>query len=63
LNIQIANDAGLTHRCHMVERHLAALKKIGRTETALERVAYAQRHFGPPASVGSKTNKESDAPA
>jgi alpha-L-glutamate ligase-like protein len=63
LNIQIANDAGLTHRCHMVERHLAALKKTGRTETALERVAYAQRHFGPPVSVGSKTNKESDAPA
>jgi len=63
LNIQIANDAGLTHRCHMVERHLAALKKTGRTETIAERVAYSQRHFGPPASVKPKTDEESGAPA
>ncbi len=51
LNIQIANDAGLTARCHKVEHHLAALKKAGKTETAEERVAFSQLHFGMPASA------------
>ena len=45
LNIQIANDAGLTARCHAVEHHLARLKKEGRTENAEERVAFSQKHF------------------
>ena len=45
LNIQIANDAGLTKRCHMVEHHLAQLKKEGREESAEERVAFSQKHF------------------
>ncbi|PRB81423.1 alpha-L-glutamate ligase-like protein [Pseudomonas sp. MYb185] len=48
LNIQIANDAGLTHRCHTVEKHIAELKKTGRTETVDERMAFAQKHFGKP---------------
>ncbi len=48
LNIQIANDAGLTHRCHAVERHVAELKKAGRTETVEERMAFSQQHFGKP---------------
>ena len=58
LNIQIANDAGLTARCHMVERHLAALKKTGRTESVADRVAYAQKHFGQPASRTEKAAEE-----
>lgn len=45
LNIQIANDAGLTHRCHIVERHLAELKKAGITETPDQRMAFSQKHF------------------
>src|SRR5690606_33240517 len=48
LNIQIANDAGLTHRCHTVERHIAELKKAGRTETVDERMAFSQQHFSKP---------------
>lgn len=47
LNIQIANDAGLTTRLHAVERHLAALKKTGReAETPEQRVVWTQKHFG-----------------
>ena len=48
LNIQIANDAGLTHRCHKVEKHIAELKKAGKTETVEERMAFSQKHFGKP---------------
>ncbi len=45
LNIQIANDAGLTKRCHIVEHHIAELKKAGRIETPEERMAFSQKHF------------------
>ncbi|UAW97049.1 alpha-L-glutamate ligase-like protein [Halopseudomonas nanhaiensis] len=45
LNIQIANDDGLTKRCHIVEHHIAALKKAGRTESPEERMAFSQKHF------------------
>lgn len=46
LNIQIANDCGLTHRAHAVESRIAALKKKGVQETPEERVAFAQDLFG-----------------
>ena len=46
LNIQIANDCGLTHRAHAVEARLADLKKKGISETPEERVRFAQELFG-----------------
>jgi alpha-L-glutamate ligase-like protein len=46
LNIQIANDCGLTHRTHAVEAHLAQLASEGRSETPQERVRFAQQLFG-----------------
>ncbi len=46
LNIQIANDCGLTHRAHAVEARLAELKAKGIQETADERVRFAQELFG-----------------
>ena len=45
LNIQIANDAGMTHRCHKVEHHIAALRKEGKVESVEERMAFSQKHF------------------
>ena len=45
LNIQIANDAGLTLRAHAVEDHIAELKRRGISETAEERVRFSQRLF------------------
>jgi hypothetical protein len=52
LNIQIANDCGLTHRAHAVERRLEELKEKGVQETPEERVHFAQALFGhiPPQS-------------
>ena len=47
LNIQIANNAGLSARAKQVEEHLEALKKAGKPpETIAERMAFAQKHFG-----------------
>jgi hypothetical protein len=46
LNIQIANDCGLTHRTHGVEARLVELAKKGITETPEERVRFAQELFG-----------------
>ncbi len=46
LNIQIANDAGLTKRTHAVEARIAELKKKGIEETPEERVRFAQEMFG-----------------
>lgn len=46
LNIQIANDSGLTLRAHAVEARLAELEKEGITETPEERVRFAQDLFG-----------------
>ena len=46
LNIQIANDCGLTHRAHAVESRIASLKEKGIQETPEERVAFAQELFG-----------------
>ncbi|WP_150304034.1 alpha-L-glutamate ligase-like protein [Pseudomonas saliphila] len=54
LNIQIANDAGLTHRCHMVERHIAELAKEGKVENVEERMAFSQKHFGKPIPVAAE---------
>lgn len=62
LNIQIANDAGLTSRCHMVERHLAALKKTGKSEDVAERVAYARKHFRQPISLPAKPDNPPEGP-
>lgn len=45
LNIQIANNAGLTPRAHAIEEHVARLKKEKRTETPAERVLLAQQLF------------------
>ncbi|HZJ95699.1 MAG TPA: alpha-L-glutamate ligase-like protein [Thiopseudomonas sp.] len=45
LNIQIANNAGLTLRAHTVEKHLAELKRQGISETAEQRVRFSQQHF------------------
>lgn len=53
LSIQIANDAGLTHRCHTVERYIAALKKAGKKETPEQRVDFVMQHFGHPMPVMS----------
>ncbi|MDZ5601784.1 alpha-L-glutamate ligase-like protein [Pseudomonas sp. RP23018S] len=46
LNIQIANDCGLTQRTHAIEAHIEALAKEGKTETPEERVRVAQNLFG-----------------
>ncbi len=46
LNIQIANDCGLTHRAHAVETRLAELKEKGIQETPEERVKFSQELFG-----------------
>ena len=46
LNIQIANDCGLTHRTHAVEQRLAECASEGRQETPEERVQFAQQQFG-----------------
>ena len=46
LNIQIANDCGLTLRTHAVEAHVEALAAKGIKETVEERVRFAQEMFG-----------------
>ncbi|CAD5108783.1 alpha-L-glutamate ligase-like protein [Zestomonas carbonaria] len=46
LNIQIANDCGLTKRTHAVEAHLAELEAKGITESVEERVKFSQGLFG-----------------
>ncbi|MGC8385413.1 alpha-L-glutamate ligase-like protein [Pseudomonas aeruginosa] len=46
LNIQIANDSGLVHRCHAVEARLEELKAKGIEESAEERVRFSQQLFG-----------------
>ena len=46
LNIQIANDCGLTHRAHAVESRIGNLKARGIQETPEQRVAFAQELFG-----------------
>ena len=46
LNIQIANDCGLFHRCHAVEDRLAELEKDDIIESPEERVKFAQKQFG-----------------
>ena len=46
LNIQIANDCGLFHRCHAVEARLADLQRSGTVESPEERVKFAQELFG-----------------
>jgi alpha-L-glutamate ligase-like protein len=51
LNIQIANDCGLVHRCHAVEARIAELKAKGIEETPEERVRFAQQLFGHVAAV------------
>ncbi|HDY98726.1 MAG TPA: alpha-L-glutamate ligase-like protein [Pseudomonas sabulinigri] len=63
LNIQIANDTGLTARCHLVEHHLAALKKAGKTETVDERVAFSQLHFGAQLNAEPSDTQPSPEPA
>lgn len=50
LNIQIANDCGLTHRAHAVEARLEELKAKGIQEDAEERVRFSQELFGHVAS-------------
>ncbi len=46
LNIQIANDCGLTHRTQAVESLIADLREKGIQETPEQRVAFAQELFG-----------------
>jgi hypothetical protein len=46
LNIQIANDCGLTHRAHAVEARIAELAKKGIVETPEERMRFSQELFG-----------------
>jgi alpha-L-glutamate ligase-like protein len=46
LNIQIANDCGLTQRTHAIEAHIEALAKDGISEDAEQRVRVAQSLFG-----------------
>ena len=46
LNIQIANDCGLTHRTQAVEARLEQLAVNGEVETAQERVKFVQEVFG-----------------
>ncbi|MBB3103992.1 alpha-L-glutamate ligase-like protein [Azomonas macrocytogenes] len=46
LNIQIANDSGLTWRTQRVEAHLQELEQAGTQETPAERVRFTQQRFG-----------------
>jgi len=46
LNIQIANDCGLTLRTHAIEAHIEQLKTQGITETPEQRVKFSQNLFG-----------------
>ncbi|KPY45792.1 Uncharacterized protein ALO47_04484 [Pseudomonas syringae pv. ribicola] len=46
LNIQIANDSGLTHRTQAVEARIEQLALEGRQETPQERVEFVQALFG-----------------
>ena len=47
LNIQIANNAGLSARARKVEEHLAMLKKEGLpAESIAERMAFSQQYLG-----------------
>ncbi|WP_312245902.1 alpha-L-glutamate ligase-like protein [Stutzerimonas nitrititolerans] len=46
LNIQIANDCGLTHRTQAVESRIADLREKSIQETPEQRVAFAQELFG-----------------
>ena len=46
LNIQIANDCGLTHRTRAVEDRLEQFAASGRVETPIERVNFVQELFG-----------------
>lgn len=46
LNIQIANDCGLTHRAHAVEERLAQLALNKEHESPQERVRFVQELFG-----------------
>lgn len=46
LNIQIANNCGLSLRTEAIERHLQQLEASDRSETAEERVAFVQSLFG-----------------
>ncbi|PJI47700.1 MAG: alpha-L-glutamate ligase-like protein [Pseudomonas sp.] len=46
LNIQIANDCGLTLRTHAVEAHIAEMEAKGVKETVEERVRFSQQLFG-----------------
>ena len=46
LNIQIANDCGLTHRAHAVEARIAELTKQGVQESPEERMRFSQQLFG-----------------
>ncbi|WP_213877718.1 alpha-L-glutamate ligase-like protein [Pseudomonas sp. dw_358] len=45
LNIQLANDRGLTHRTQAVEDHVATLAGSGVSETPPERVRFSQHLF------------------
>jgi len=51
LNIQIANDCGLTHRTRAVEERLDQLAAEERTESPEQRVKFVQELFGHVASV------------
>ena len=46
LNIQIANNDGLTPRAHAIEAHLEHLQTQGLTESPEQRVAFSQGLFG-----------------
>lgn len=46
LNIQIANDSGLTKRAQTIEMRITELKKEGISETPEERVRFSQEMFG-----------------
>ncbi len=46
LNIQIANDCGLTLRTQAVEAHLETLARDGHQQTSAERVRFVQQLFG-----------------
>ena len=63
LNIQIANDAGLTHRCHAVERHIAELAKEGKVESVEERMAFSQKHFAKPIPATDEAPEPTEQPA
>ncbi|KAF1052736.1 MAG: Ribosomal protein S6--L-glutamate ligase [Stenotrophomonas maltophilia] len=53
LNIQIANDCGLTHRAQAVEARIEELRIAGVEETPAQRVAFSQSLFGhiPPREI------------